>query len=1057
MSTNDPLHKLISDLKERAKELNCIYEVQEILTKIDEPLDLICKGIIKAIPPGWQYPEICQACITIDDQVYQSEGFVETEWAQCAVIEMQESNVGKICVLYSEERPIIDEGPFLKEERKLIENIAEQFGLFLLHQKLRKVFEEQDFERKDTKREWEIVLDMLERTDPKLLVRISRKMINFLCWSGIKEAEDLFTPIYKENKKLLNNDNRPYQGKEKDNPLLTSYKIFKVAGKHLNEEAILSNIQKWIREDKTRFFVEILENTGSSVVEISNAIERFHHLSTQGLKLSDTRRTSFRVALIRRLLSDQPKFIEIAKKFISVDDFSELVHRIIYPVGSHGKIGGKSSGLFLANQILKKSDPDNELFQGIKIPKTWYLTSDGILNFMTYNNLEDVIEQKYKDIGQVRQEYSYVIDVFKNSRFAPEIVQGLSMALTDLGDVPLIVRSSSLLEDRLGAAFAGKYKSLFISNQGTKEERLVELMDAISEVYASTFGPDPIQYRTEHGLLDVHEEMGILIQEVVGKKVGDYFLPAFGGVAFSHNEYRWSSRIKREDGLVRIVPGLGTRAVDRLSNDYPILISPGQPNLKVNITLDETIRYSPKYIDVINLKEKQFETINIDSLLKENGQNYPAINQVVSILREDHLEQPRALGTDYSKENFVVTFEGLMSKTPFVKQIYEVLQRLQEKYNKPVDVEFAHDGDSLYLLQCRSQSFAHEGKPANIPDDITPENNIFTAKKYISNGVVDGITHIVYVNPQKYSELSNYNELLEVGKTVGKLNKILPKRQFILMGPGRWGSRGDIKLGVNVTYSEISNTAMLIEIAKKQKGYVPDVSFGTHFFQDLVEANIKYLPLYPDDNGIIFNDDFLDNSENILSKLFPDNIDQSGVIRVIDVPTSTDGKILQVLMNADINQTVAILAERTDEIEIQFDQRDAPYKKDKSEVHWRWRMRNVEGLASMIDPELHGVKGFYIFGSTKNATAGPNSDIDVLIHFVGNDSQKENLLTWLDGWSKSLSQMNYLRTGYQTDGLLDVHIITDEDIEKRTSYAIKIGAVTDAARPLPIGTAVKKD
>ncbi|MCK5087632.1 MAG: hypothetical protein KAQ90_08925, partial [Melioribacteraceae bacterium] len=303
MSTNDPLHKLISDLKERAKELNCIYEVQEILTKIDEPLDLICKGIIKAIPPGWQYPEICQACITIDDQVYQSEGFVETEWAQCAVIEMQESNVGKICVLYSEERPIIDEGPFLKEERKLIENIAEQFGLFLLHQKLRKVFEEQDFERKDTKREWEIVLDMLERTDPKLLVRISRKMINFLCWSGIKEAENLFTPIYKENKKLLNNDNRPYQGKEKDNPLLTSYKIFKVAGKHLNEEAILSNIQKWIREDKTRFFVEILENTGSSVVEISNAIERFHHLSTQGLKLSDTRRTSFRVALIRRLLS----------------------------------------------------------------------------------------------------------------------------------------------------------------------------------------------------------------------------------------------------------------------------------------------------------------------------------------------------------------------------------------------------------------------------------------------------------------------------------------------------------------------------------------------------------------------------------------------------------------------------------------------------------------------------------------------------------------------------------------------------------------------------------
>ncbi len=277
------------------------------------------------------------------------------------------------------------------------------------------------------------------------------------------------------------------------------------------------------------------------------------------------------------------------------------------------------------------------------------------------------------------------------------------------------------------------------------------------------------------------------------------------------------------------------------------------------------------------------------------------------------------------------------------------------------------------------------------------------------------------------------------------------------MGPGRWGSRGDIKLGVNVTYSDINNTAMLIEIAKKQKDYVPDVSFGTHFFQDLVEANIKYLPLYPDDHGIIFNEDFLDNSENILSKLFPDNIHQSEVIKVIDVPTSTDGNVLQVLMNADIKQTVAHLAERKDEIEVQFDQKDVLYMKNKSEVHWRWRMRNVEGLASRIDPKHFGVKGFYIFGSTKNATAGPSSDIDVLIHFVGNDSQKENLLTWLDGWSKSLSQMNYLRTGYQTDGLLDVHIITDEDIERRTSYAVKIGAVTDAARPLPIGTAVKKD
>jgi pyruvate, water dikinase len=236
------------------------------------------------------------------------------------------------------------------------------------------------------------------------------------------------------------------------------------------------------------------------------------------------------------------------------------------------------------------------------VPKTWYITSDGILSFIHYNNLEEVFNQKYLDIEQVREEYPSIIQVFKNSYFSPEFIKGLSMALDEFGDIPLIVRSSSLLEDSMNAAFSGKYKSLFLANSGTKAERLEALLDAIAEVYASTFGPDPIEYRAERGLLDFHEEMGIMIQEVVGTQVGKYYMPAWSGVAFSHNEFRWSPRIRREDGLIRLVPGLGTRAVDRVGDDYPVLIAPGQPALRVNITPDETVRYSPKKIDVINSK-----------------------------------------------------------------------------------------------------------------------------------------------------------------------------------------------------------------------------------------------------------------------------------------------------------------------------------------------------------------------------------------------------------------------------------------------------------------------
>ena len=913
-SKNKPLENIIDGLKERAKELNCLYEVQEILNNFDASIKDICDGIIKAIPHGWQYPDVCQACISIKDSTYQSDGFIETSLSQCASINVRDEIIGKVCVSYIEERPLADEGPFLKEERKLIDTIAEQFGLFMLHKQLKSIFEKQKQKEEGPISEWWVIIDLLKRTDTKLLIRISRRMVNHLFWSGIKEAEQLmehFSPSYKKGVNPVEEMNKPFQKQVGKDILAISNDIFNVAEKHLSNVEILERIQNWIKEDRSNFLVNILENNSSSLAEISSAIERFHHLAPQGLELSIPREKGLRVSLTRRLLNDRPNFVHIAKQVIEVKDFNDLIEHIIFPLGSHGKLGGKSSGLFLAKQILAKGAAKNELLGQVKTPKTWYITSDGIINLMNYNDLEDVIEQKYKDIAQIRQEYQYIIQVFKNSVFDPEIIKGLSLALDDFGDIPLIVRSSSLLEDQMGAAFAGKYKSLFLANQGTKEKRLIDLMDAIAEVYASVFGPDPVEYRSEHGLLDYHEEMGIMIQEVVGKKVGNYFFPAFAGVAFSQNEFRWSSRIKREDGLIRMVLGLGTRAVDRLSDDYPMLIAPGQPGLRVNITLNEIIRYSPNNIDVINLDTCTFETIEIKTLLKKYGSDYPNITKLISILEDDHLRKPRVLGTNFKQDDFVVTFEGLLANTPFIKKVIAILSELEDKYGHPVDIEFAHDGDNFYLLQCRTQSYSEDVKPAEIPANISEEKIVFTANRFISNGTVTDISHIVYVDPQKYSELSNHDDLLSVGHAIGKINVSLPRRKFILMGPGRWGSRGDIKLGVSITYSDIHNTSMLIEIARKQKDYVPDLSFGTHFFQDLVEANIRYLPLYPDDAGIIFNEQFLTTSKNMLPDILPEFEYLSEVIKVIDIPAATDGNNLQVLMNAITDEAVGVLTETT--------------------------------------------------------------------------------------------------------------------------------------------------
>ncbi len=1052
---NQSLDKVLGALKERAKELNCLYQVEEILSESEMPIADICLRIIDVIPPGWQYPELCEARIILDKEVYAGPDFKETPWRQRADVKVQDIVVGRIEVYYTRELPTEDDGPFLKEEARLIKTIAERLGHRIAHLKMREMIHSWDSVRDDMagkkQTEWRIVMQMLKQTDLNLYQRIARKMLNHLCWSGIQEAENLMRSVYPDRKltdqEYLGEINQPRQ-KRIDNIIADfTTETFKIASHHLSDEEIFHMIQKWIQEDKLAFLVQVV-NRNLTLADVADAIRRYYHLAADDPEAKSPNERGIQVSLIRRFLSDQLQYINAIKNYIDIKDFYHLLQKVIFSPESHGRLGGKSAGLYLAAQVLRKKGRNNELLRNVKIPKTWHITSDNLVHFMHHNNFEEVVEQKYKEINQVRLEYPHVIETFKRARFPSDITRGLSVALDDFGEAPLIVRSSSLLEDRIGAAFSGKYKSLFLANQGSKQERLEALCDAIAEVYASTFSPDPIEYRAERGLLDFGEEMGIIIQEVVGSKIGKYFLPSFAGVAFSKNEFRWSPRIKREDGLLRLVPGLGTRAVDRLSDDYPVLLAPGQPNLRVNTDPDEIKKYSPCKIDVINLDTNTFESLDIQNFLKLVGHEFPGLNNIVSVYKDGHFSRPMGLNLDVENDEMIVTFDGLIANTSFIKQVHAIITTLEETLGYPVDIEFASDGQDFYLLQCRAQSRSAEYKPAPIPRDIDRDRIIFSAKKYISNGRVPNITHIVYVDPEEYGQIVDRPQLLEVGRAIGKLNKQLPKHQFILMGPGRWGSRGDIKLGVNVTYSDINNTAVLIEVAFKKGNYVPDLSFGTHFFQDLVESDIRYLPLYPDDAGIEFNRLFLTRTENILREFLPEYGHLEKVIKLIDVPKVANGRILKILMNAELDEAVAILARPSSDIdEIITTPEEVTQHRDG---FWRWRFLMVEKIAEALDPRKFGVVALYIFGSTKNATAGPASDIDLIVHFRGDDHQRELLELWLDGWSKSLAEVNYMRTGYKSEGLLDVHIITDEDIEKKTSYAAKIGAVTDAARPIPL-------
>ena len=382
-------------------------------------------------------------------------------------------------------------------------------------------------------------------------------------------------------------------------------------------------------------------------------------------------------------------------------------------------------------------------------------------------------------------------------------------------------------------------------------------------------------------------------------------MPAFAGVAFSRCEMRWSPRIKRTDGMARLVLGLGTRAVDRTGDDWPVMVALDQPHLRVLQQPEEVYQYSQHEVDVVDLKGGQFESFKLEILLKRLGRRIPLANKIFSIYRHRQLVPILGLMMQ-SDDQLVVTFNGLLNSN-FPRELKQILDLLEEGLEEPVDVEFAHDGEHLHVLQCRALSLASSANHIPIPPDIPPADKVFSASRFIQMAQIRNLQWVVVIDPRDYEKLPSREAMLRVAKAVGAINRELPPRTFILIGPGRWGSRGDIRLGVPVTYADICHATMLLEVARQKGSYVPDVSFGTHFFQDLVEAEITYLPLYPDGEGAIWNEAFLNNSPNALAEIVPKYGDLEEVVKVVDVRKVSGGRYLHVIMDGEAERALAFL------------------------------------------------------------------------------------------------------------------------------------------------------
>jgi len=894
----------------QSRELQTIFEIAALLDREDLSLTQVLQAVAEVLPHGFKYEEVCQARIHFWGECFETKGFVPSTWTLRAPILVKGDTLGEVEVVYLENRSSRAPGsPFHLDQKKLVDLTAQKLGhlaeVRIAQHSGEMVSSPAPAPVPDRKPEWRAILDLLGDIDPPMHHRLIRRLMNHATKLGVPGVHKMiaqFDPaLYAQGEASSHGSNAPLPKRDIEMLRKTFGEIQDVVALVFEDAGLTLLLKKWMRQDKLGYLAIATEKRDIPLVEITELVDRFCRETqgedVSGLSLPDD--MNVRVALIRRFLTENLKFIGIAKNHLFITDFGQILSHVAGPAQGNGKLGGKAAGLILAKRILRRNGKGNPLIESIRTPKTWYITSDGIWNFLRHNSLEDLWSLKFSPMEEVRSTFPYLEQVFKNSFFSHEMYQQIQFAMDDLGEGPLIVRSSSLLEDSEGMAFSGKYRSLFLANTGSRDDRLEALIDAVAEVYASVFGPDPIQYRAERGLLDFVEEMGIIIQKVVGKQVGKYFFPAFAGVAFSHNEFRWSPRLKREDGIIRMVAGLGTRAVDRMGRDFPFLLSPGQPNLRVNVTPEQVEHYAQSAMDVINLETGRFESLDVRDVFKHAGDDFPLLEQIVSVLEDGFLKKPMKGMIRTGEDDLLVTFAGLVERTDFVRQMREMLRILQEALGMPVDLEFAHDGERLYLLQCRPQSRMAEEGLVTMPTKVDFDHKLFSASKFVTNGYVSGIRYLVYVDPEEYRKMPDLADLVGIADTVSQLNQLLPRRKFILMGPGRWGSRGDVTLGVGITYSGINNTALLVEIARKKGNYVPDLSFGTHFFQDLVEARIHYLALYPDEEGNIFNEAFFQDSPSVLSQLLPEHGRLERAVRVIDVEQVFPGCEFNVVMDAD--------------------------------------------------------------------------------------------------------------------------------------------------------------
>ena len=604
--------------------------------------------------------------------------------------------------------------------------------------------------------------------------------------------------------------------------------------------------------------------------------DRFFNLTRQmheaGMDVSDSCDQMCRIMMTR----DEKMREMIREHFIPEDYFYVRDHMI-----GTGMIGGKACGMLLARKIIENTRPD--LYDVMEPHDSWFIGSDVYYSYIVENGFWDLRVRQ-----RTEEEYFSLAETFSqkllSGRFSGNMEKRFSFLLEYYGQDPIIVRSSSILEDGFGNAFAGKYESVFCANTGTLEERLHEFENAIRRVYASSMSLSALDYRKRRNLAGRDEQMALLVQRVSGSHYDQYYMPCAAGVGYSYSPYRFLKSLDPEAGMLRLVMGLGTCAVDRTEGSYPRLVNLDRPEATTAMTIAEKHEFSQRKLEVVNKEKKGLEQISLDAI----EDKLPGFLGNVLLEHDYEVEQRlRELGRNQSVR--FISCKGLVSNRRMMEQLKEMMQVIQKAYRQPVDIEFTLNLDRtgeymINLLQCRPLQVFMDTGEVFIPDTLPPERILMSLK-----GASMGLSRevpldlIVYVDPIAYYNLP-YNEKNSVAKAVGSFNWKYrgSGKHMMLIVPGRIGTSSQ-ELGVPTTFADISEFEVICEVAESGAGYNPELSYGSHIFQDLVEAQILYTAVFEGKQTKEYHPEKLTKLPNLLTELLPEQGKLNEVIRILDV------------------------------------------------------------------------------------------------------------------------------------------------------------------------------